>query len=54
MHFQKTKPQAKLVRVIRGSVYSVVVDVHPESPTYGKWEGFALTADNKTQLFVPR
>ncbi|MFO0763930.1 MAG: dTDP-4-dehydrorhamnose 3,5-epimerase [Candidatus Gracilibacteria bacterium] len=54
MHFQKINPQAKLVRVIRGSVYDVVIDLRSDSPTYGKWEGFFLSGENKTQLFVPR
>ena len=54
MHFQKRNPQAKLVRVIRWSVYDVAVDLRPNSPTYGKWEGFLLSAENKAQLFVPQ
>ena len=54
MHFQKTKPQSKLVRVVRWSVYDIALDLRPESPTYGKWEGFLLSAENKTQLFVPQ
>lgn len=54
MHFQKINPQAKLVRVIRWSVYDVVIDLRSDSPTYGKWEGFFLSWENKTQLFVPR
>ena len=54
MHFQKINPQAKLVRVIRWSVYDVVIDLRSDSPTYGKWEGFFLSWENKAQLFVPR
>ena len=54
LHFQTRKPQAKLVRVTAGSVYDVVVDLRKNSPTYGKWEGFFLSADNKKMLFVPR
>lgn len=54
MHFQKINSQAKLVRVIRWSVYDVVIDLRSDSPTYGKWEGFFLSWENKTQLFVPR
>ncbi len=54
LHFQTRKPQAKLVRVTAGSVYDVVVDLRVDSPTFGKWEGFHLSAENKKMLFVPR
>lgn len=54
LHFQTRKPQAKLTRVISWSVYDVVVDLRRESSTFGKWEGFILSAENKKQLFVPR
>jgi dTDP-4-dehydrorhamnose 3,5-epimerase len=54
LHFQTRKPQAKLVRVTSGSVYDVVVDLRQDSPTFGKWEGFVLSAENKKMLFVPR
>lgn len=54
LHFQTRKPQTKLVRVVAGSVYDVVVDLRQNSPTYGKWEGFILSAENKQMLFVPR
>lgn len=54
MHFQTHKPQAKLVRVVSGMVYDVIIDLRKNSPTYGKWEGFLLSAENKKQLFVPR
>lgn len=54
LHFQTRKPQAKLVRVAAGSVYDVVVDLRVGSPTFGKWEGFLLSAENKRMLFVPR
>ena len=54
LHFQTQKPQAKLVRVAAGSVYDVVVDLRKDSTTYGKWEGFFLSGDNKNMLFVPR
>ncbi len=54
LHFQTRKPQAKLVRVVSGSVYDVVVDLRVDSPTYGKWEGFLLSEENKKILFVPR
>ena len=45
--------QCKLVRVVRGSIFDVVVDIRRASPTYGKWEGFELTESNFTMLFVP-
>lgn len=54
MHFQIRKPQAKLVRVLSGSVYDVVVDLRKDSPSFGKWEGFLLSAENKKMLFIPR
>ncbi len=55
LHYQlEPYAQAKLVRVIRGRVYDVVVDLREGSPTFGKWLGFELTGKNKQQLFVPR
>lgn len=55
VHFQKPPcPQAKLVRVVRGSVYDVIVDLRKDSPTFGQWEGFNLSAENFSMLFVPR
>ena len=54
LHFQKTHPQSKLVRVLEGEVFDVAVDLRPDSPTYGKWTGVLLTADNHKQFFVPR
>lgn len=53
LHFQKTKPQGKLVRVVRGEVYDVAVDIRLGSPTYGQWEAVILSEENKTQLWVP-
>lgn len=53
LHFQKTKPQAKLVRVISGEVFDVAVDIRQGSPTYGKWHGVTLSAARKNQFFVP-
>ncbi len=53
LHFQKTKPQGKLVRVVSGEVYDVVVDIRFGSSTFGYWEAFTLSEDNKTQLWVP-
>lgn len=55
LHFQKGKcAQAKLVRVVHGSVLDVVVDLRPDSTTYGEHFSIELSDDNKTQLFVPR
>jgi dTDP-4-dehydrorhamnose 3,5-epimerase len=55
LHFQlPPAAQAKLVRVLRGSVYDVAVDLRTGSPTYGRWEGATLTAEGGEQLFVPR
>ena len=53
LHFQKTKPQGKLVRVVSGVVYDVAVDIRRSSPTFGQWEGVILSEENKTQFWVP-
>lgn len=53
LHFQKTKPQGKLVRVVRGEVYDVAVDIRKGSATFGEWEGVTLSEDNKKQFWVP-
>ncbi|NGX85669.1 dTDP-4-dehydrorhamnose 3,5-epimerase [Rahnella sp. Lac-M11] len=53
LHFQTSKPQGKLVRVVRGEVFDVVVDIRPESATFGKWVGVHLSESNKNQLWVP-
>ncbi|MEH6627045.1 MAG: dTDP-4-dehydrorhamnose 3,5-epimerase [Motiliproteus sp.] len=53
LHFQKTKPQGKLVRVVRGEVFDVAVDIRPGSATFGCWEGVVLSEDNKRQFWVP-
>lgn len=52
-HFQLVKQQAKLVRCINGHVYDVIVDLRPNSPTFGKWCGFDLTGDNQLELYIP-
>ena len=52
-HFQLIKQQAKLVRCVSGHVYDVIVDLRPDSPTYGQWRGFHLTGDNMNSLYVP-
>jgi len=55
LHYQKgAYAQAKLVRVVQGSVFDVAVDLRKESPTYLKWFGIELSAENKRQFFVPR
>ncbi len=54
LHFQKNHPQAKLVRVLSGEVFDVAVDLRENSPTYGKWVGALLSAENKKQLMIPR
>lgn len=54
LHFQKEYPQGKLVRVIRGSVYDVAVDLRSGSETYGKWFGIELTEENKKQFYIPK
>jgi dTDP-4-dehydrorhamnose 3,5-epimerase len=55
LHFQRPPAeQAKLVRVLRGAIHDVVVDIRPKSSTFGKWFGVTLRADQPTELFVPR
>lgn len=53
LHFQKNHPQGKLVRVLRGEVFDVAVDLRMNSPTYKKWFGTVLSGENKKQLYVP-
>lgn len=53
LHYQARQPQGKLVRVVRGSVFDVAVDIRKTSPTFGKWVGVELTEDNHRQLWVP-
>ena len=53
LHFQKQFPQDKLVRVIRGEVYDVAVDLREGSKTYGKWFGVLLSEENKKQFYIP-
>ena len=52
LHFQKQYPQGKLVRVIKGGVFDVAVDLRVGSATYGKWYGVELTEDNKKQFYI--
>ena len=54
LHFQKNFPQTKLVRVIKGAVFDVAVDLRENSATYGKWHGEILTEDSKKQFLIPR
>jgi dTDP-4-dehydrorhamnose 3,5-epimerase len=54
LHFQKTFPQAKLVRCLEGEVFDVCVDLRKNSPTYGKWEGVILSAELGNQFMIPR
>ena len=54
LHFQKKYPQTKLVRVIKGKVFDVAVDLRNESPTYGQWHGEILSDENKKQFLIPR
>ncbi len=53
LHFQTRHTQGKLVRVVEGEVFDVAVDLREGSPTFGKWEGVILTAENKKQFYIP-
>jgi dTDP-4-dehydrorhamnose 3,5-epimerase len=53
LHYQIRQPQGKLVRVIAGEVFDVAVDIRRSSPTFGKWVGEILSAENKRQMWVP-
>ena len=53
LHFQKTHPQGKLVRVLKGTVYDVAVDLRRNSPTYGQYKGVILSEENKRMIYVP-
>ena len=54
LHYQKNFPQGKLVRVIRGKVFDVAVDLRKGSSTYGKWYGVELSEENKKQFYIPK
>lgn len=54
IHFQLVKQQAKLVRCISGHVYDVIVDLRPNSATFGRWQGFNLTGENQKTLYIPQ
>jgi dTDP-4-dehydrorhamnose 3,5-epimerase len=53
LHYQSPHPQGKLVRVTRGAVFDVAVDLRRGSPTFGRWAGETLSADNRRQLWIP-
>ena len=53
LHYQIQQPQGKLVRVVRGAVFDVAVDIRKSSPTFGRWVGAELSEDNQHQLWVP-
>lgn len=53
LHFQRKKPQAKLVTAVSGEIFDAVVDLRPQSPSFGKWFGARLSGENKRQIFVP-
>jgi dTDP-4-dehydrorhamnose 3,5-epimerase len=54
LHYQLKHPQGKLVRVVSGEIFDVAVDIRQGSPTFGKWVGDVLSAENKKQLYVPQ
>ncbi len=53
LHYQLRHPQGKLIRVLRGAIYDVVVDIRRGSPTFGRWHGIVLSGENKRQLYAP-
>ena len=54
LHFQTRHSQDKLVRVLHGEVYDVAVDLRPASPTFGRWQGFQLSAEGRCMLYIPK
>lgn len=54
LHFQRRHSQDKLVRVLSGKVYDVAVDIRPDSPTFGKWQGFYLSAEERNMIYIPK
>lgn len=53
LHYQLRQPQGKLVRVIAGEIFDVAVDLRKSSPTFGRWVGAAMTAENRMQMWIP-
>jgi len=54
LHYQIQQPQGKLVRVVRGAVFDVAVDIRKSSPTFGRWVGFELSEENRRQMWIPK
>jgi len=54
LHYQRAKPQGKLIRVLLGEIFDVVVDLRPESSTFGKWSGFNLSAREQKSVWIPK
>jgi len=54
LHYQKQQTQGKLIRVLQGDIFDVVVDIRPESSTYGKWSGFSLSAREQKMIWIPK
>lgn len=54
LHFQRRHSQDKLVRILSGEIYDVAVDLRPESRTFGHWQGFRLSAENRRMLYIPK
>ena len=54
MHFQRDPwAEVKVVNCVRGAIYDVIIDLRPASPTYGRWQGFDLSAENRLRLYIP-